>query len=550
MNRWKLTLIYLFLLGSKSLHGADKKLIEESLRPKKLVLAIGVNNFNDELWRDLSFSGKDAGDVFSKFTSSQVGFDGGLLINSEALKKPLVEKRDIENALTKIAESNRLKDDTIVVYISTHGTVAYKEDGKIGRYIITSDTDPKNLRETAIDYDQFLERFNKLRSRKKVLILAFCHSGVGKSVLTPQMKRALANFKSPYFDQPIQQRSEGSIILTASGWREPALEDNQLKNDVYTHFLLDGFNQDKNGDGAVSITEAHTHASSMTYSYTKGRQRPSAIMELLGADPIIIKGKVRKTGRASLYSLLSQYANLLVSVDGKNMGSLEKGLVVPDGKVRLTLMEPETKKIVADRVVKFEAGREYSVANYLVPRLPHSFLVGARSFYFLSDKIRAGYASSDTNMLDLNYRLEEAYDIYDLFIRASYAFKNNETIEVNDTKVGQERSMGILDVQLGSSTSIQKLTTKDRFIRTQGRFAAGISLLYIDRFVSNESFYEQSGKRLVPGLSSTIGIDMIMPYHLIKFGTELTIGAHQNFTDEGNAIILSTSGSIFLGTFW
>ena len=60
-----------------------------------------------------------------------------------------------------------------------------------------------------------MKQFNRLKSRKKVLILAFCHSGVGKSLLTPAMKRALASLKSPYFEEPIQTYSEGPIILTS-----------------------------------------------------------------------------------------------------------------------------------------------------------------------------------------------------------------------------------------------------------------------------------------------------------------------------------------------
>ena len=269
----------LILIPSLSM-AASRAEIEESLRPKKFVLSIGVNTFESDVWRDLRYAGKDAKDVYDAFTSNKVKFDGGMLVTQGALNKP-VTKDDIDRSFARLYQSNRNEEDMVVVYISSHGTVAYKEGGKIGRYIITSDTDPKRLKETAIDYDKLMERFSGLRSRKKVLILAFCHSGVGKSVLTPEMKRALASLKSAYFQEPIHNRAEGSIVLTASGWKEPALEDSNLKNDVYTHFLLRGLDRDQNGDGAVSITEAHTFASNMTYQYTQGRQRPSAIMELL-----------------------------------------------------------------------------------------------------------------------------------------------------------------------------------------------------------------------------------------------------------------------------
>ncbi|NRA64709.1 MAG: caspase family protein [Pseudobacteriovorax sp.] len=378
------SLIYVLFLGSLLsnllIANTDKSI--NSFQPRKLVYSIGLNNFKSKTWRDLRFAGKDAKDLYSAFTSNSVGFDGGLLMTEASQRSSFVTKKQILAGFEKIKRANKFEDDTIIVYISTHGTVAYKKDGSLGRYIITGDSDPQNLAETAIDYDEFVSSFNRLKSRKKVLILAFCHSGVGKSVLTPQMKRALAQLKSPYFEEPIHERSESSVILTASGWREPALEDQKLQNDVYTYFLLKGFENDTNKDGAVSITEAHSYAAQMTYRFTQGRQRPSAIMELLGADPIIIKGRVKEPSGASLYSLMGRFSRLLVSVDGKNLGSLEKGVAVPDGKVRLTIKDPGSKKVVADRVVNFEAGREYSVSDFLSPRLPHTVVVGAKLLSF------------------------------------------------------------------------------------------------------------------------------------------------------------------------
>lgn len=445
----KLSLLLLLLWVRPAFAQTTSETVIEGLRPKKLVLSIGVGKFDSPLWRELRYSRKDASDLHGFFTKDKRRFDGGELLTDGTTP---VRTEDVLRAFGRLEQDNRNEEDTVVVYVSTHGTVAYKDDGKVGRYIIMSDTDPKNMRETALDYDRLIELFQKLRSRKKVLILAFCHSGVGKSVLTPEMKRALAQLKAPYFEEPIQERSEGSIILTASGWREPALEDERLQNDVYTHFLIEGFTQDRNKDGAVSITEAHAFASQATYAYTKGRQRPSAVMELLGSDPVIVSGEVRKNSKnASLFSLMDRFSKLVVSIDGKDYGSVEKGLTVPQGEVRLTIKDPETHKVVADRVVNFQAGREYSIANYLLPRLPHSLTVGLRSLQFLDRDLQRGYAPDASQGIDLRYTYEEAFSLYDLVVNASYFPEQQEKIEISTALSGkrkfeQKRTMASLAV--------------------------------------------------------------------------------------------------------
>ena len=524
-------------------------LMAERLRPKKYVLSIGIQHFQDELWRDLRFAGKDARDIYQSFLSEQTGFDGGQVLNSTEQRG--ITRSEITKAFDRIAEANRNEDDTVVVYLSTHGTVGYKKNGQIGRYVITSDTDSKRLADTALDYDELIERFNQLKSRKKVLILAFCHSGVGKSALTASMKRALARLKSSFFEEPMQSHSEGSIILTASGWREPAIEDDKLENDVYTHFLIKGFQQDMNSDGAVSITEAHQYAAQQTYKWTSGRQRPSAILELLGADPVIIAGKVKKSETASIYSLLDRFSGLQVLIDGQEKGTLEKGLVVPEGKVRLTLKDPGSSKVVTDRVVNFEAGREYSVANFLIPQLPNTLTLGVDNFYIADQVTRDGYLPTQNSGFRLNYRRDELISIYDLDLSLSYFPSVREEINATSSQsITQTRTLLRGGAQLGLRDPVRFLSTDDRAIRSELRWAAGPSFLYVDRQVDEIAFYQRDASYFTGGLQLTTGLDVILSYHLVKFSLELNGGFYQNFADEGPSVLSVLSANASIGTFW
>lgn len=550
---WKTFILALVLTQQSLVAAPNQESVIESLRPKKLVLSIGMGKFDDPVWRELRFARKDASDVYKFFRGNNQNFDGGELVSD--LDKP-VTSEDIRKAFKRLEQDNRNEEDTVVVYLSTHGTVAYKDDGKVGRYIITSKTDPKRMKDTALDYDQLIASFQALKSRKKVLILAFCHSGVGKSVLTPEMKRALAQLKAPYFEEPIQERSEGSIILTASGWREPALEDERLSNDVYTHFLIEGFRQDRNKDGAVSITEAHSFAAQMTYDYTQGRQRPSAIMELLGSDPIIVSGELKKKTRsASLFSLMDRFSKLVVSVDGKDFGAVEKGLTVPEGEVRLTIKDPQNHKVLADRVVNFQSGREYSIANYLLPRLPNSLAVGVRGLQFLDRTTQKGYAPDSSRGIDLRYTYEEAFSLYDLVLDASYYPETEEKIEVETELSGrrefeQKRTMYGLLVGASRRIAIDTLSRSDRTIHTQARWLVGAQALTLSRSLNEPAFEELDKTVTTGGLAVAGGAEVTWAYHLIKAGFEVRTDFLRNFTDESSKILAAPSVSIYAGSFW
>ncbi len=546
-------LLLAILAFPRFLLAADNS-VAEGLRPKKFVLSIGIGGFQSNLWHELRYARKDAEDIFQYFKSPNQAFDGGELVTD---KSQPVSAEDIMKALDRLKQDNRNEEDTVVVYVSTHGTVAYKEDGKVGRYVITSTTDPQNTKNTALDYDRLMELFQQLKSRKKVLILAFCHSGVGKSILTPEMKRALAQLKAPYFEEPIQERSEGSIVLTASGWREPAMEDEKLQNDVYTHFLIEGFNRDRNGDGAVSITEAHAFASQATYEYTKGRQRPSAIMELLGSDPVIVSGSVRKKDKgASLFSLMDRFSKLVVSIDGKEYGSIAKGLSVPEGDVRLTLKDPDNQKVLADRVVNFQSGREYSVANYLMPRLPNNLSLGLRNHQFLNRSVNQGYAPKPMQGMDLRYIFEEAFWLYDLMVELSFFPEQDEQIQVNDypdRRFDQKRSMLAGMTGISRRLTIASLSSSDRSVRTEARWIAGVNGLLLKRVIDDRdaaAFDQQDKLVATGGLSLGSGLDTMWVYHLIRAGVEVRVDLVGNFTDEKTSFLTAPTVAAHIGTFW
>src|SRR6266487_3394555 len=199
-----------------------------------------------------------------------------------------VPRTKLKAAMARLAEAAKDDRDTVLVYVSSHGTLARDARGEMRRYLVTRETRMADVPGTALAIDDLKAEFDALRSRRKVLILAACHSGGGKSLLPGEVQRELASTKASFFVRPIEEVSRASVVLAASDWGETAREDETLENDIYTHFFVEALRigADRNGDGAVTVSEAHDYARRMTYEFTAGRQRPSAETAEVGADPI------------------------------------------------------------------------------------------------------------------------------------------------------------------------------------------------------------------------------------------------------------------------
>ncbi len=118
-----------------------------------------------------------------------------------------------------------------------------------------------------------------------------------------------------------------------------AREDEKPETEIYTHFLVEALQigADRNGDGAVTVSEAHDYARRMTYEYTGGRQRPTAETTEVGADPIVLVGQVRRKGRPELYSYAPALDGFTVRVDGRPLADLPGGIAVDAGRHRVQI---------------------------------------------------------------------------------------------------------------------------------------------------------------------------------------------------------------------
>ncbi len=340
----------------------SKERVAKEHAPRRIALLVGIQKFDDPRWRPLRFPQADSYALAGVLGErDRGGFDEVEVLSSSATRD------ELRAALRRLAERDRDERDTVVLYVSSHGTLARDERGELRRYLVTRDTRVDDVAATGFSMDELKAEFDQLRSRRKVLILASCHSGSGKSLLPADVRAELRGIKAAFFARPIEDVSRASVVLSASDWGETAREDEKLGHDVYTHFFVEALRlgADRNGDGAVTASEAHDYARRMTYEYTGGKQRPAAETSEVGVDPIVLAGRVERRGRPELFSYSKRLDGFTVRVDGKPLAELPGGLAVDAGEHRVQLTKGGASPLL-DTSVELDPGERLDVEHLLV----------------------------------------------------------------------------------------------------------------------------------------------------------------------------------------
>jgi hypothetical protein len=533
---------------------------QDKAREQKLVLSIGIGNFEDTRWPKLQFVEKDAASVYQALKNN---FDGGWLLTPQSTGKA-VTRQSVFDAIAQLEKENKSENDTVVIYFSGHGTLASgprPETGGLGlrKYLVMGDTKFAQPEATALGIDELLARFQKLRSRRKALIIDSCYAGGGKAYLTPQIMNILAQQKAGAMQEPVDSVVESAAIYTASAWAEEARESEKLGHGVYTYFLLEGFKSDLDGDGAVSMSEAHQYASNRVIAYTQSGQHPTAKVEFVGKDPVIVSGKSTKVGDSILYAWQWTLRKYEVFVNKSPLGTLEQGAVrIPDGKHQLIIMDPESKKVVLDRVVEFEKGRDYSLSELFVSQPTHHVTFGPTAFQFFASDLKERWSPKPWSGFQISYQKDEAWRDFNLHAQLSQYTSRRQSvlIDLDDDgsggrfdKTEQDISAQKISVALGQHEDIDFLSRRASGIQTRWQWQAGPEVLMIRRSLSGYGDRDLKEKQTVGGLALGLSLHSVFLYPHI----DVSLGAQADvlrdvFLDDDVAV-----ASVFylgLGSSW
>jgi hypothetical protein len=328
---------------------------------RRFGLFIGLERFTSSGFPPLRYAASDA----QRLGQAVEGLDEKkVLTRAEETTRPAILK-----ALRELARRAVRRADTVIVYISSHGALARKPGGPLRRYLITSDAEKDLTAQTALAVGELLRAVERIPARRKAVILASCHSGAGKSVLTDDLAEALRGIKGAFVPPPLEEVSEATAVLSASHFGETAREDDRLRADVYTHFFIEGIARgDLDGDGAVTLTEAHDYARERTYAFTGGQQRPTARLNLVGTDPILLAGVRKRRPKPVLFSYAPSAQGVLVRIDGRPKGELPGTLVVEEGGHEIELRAHNDGPLLYRGRVEVMPGERIELAR-LIPRL-------------------------------------------------------------------------------------------------------------------------------------------------------------------------------------
>lgn len=478
-----LLLIVLSFFLSSSLFGSWKYYYSDNgvKKHKKIALIVGVNSFDDPYWPTLKYAAKDAED-FALILKKEGRFDRIIILN----RPDNTGKNDIQSKIDEIMQENISEDDTLIIYFSTHGTILDEKDG-FNQYLVVKDTTEQNLKKSSISISYLKNKFNLFKSTRKLLMIASCYGGVGKSKLNTTVQKRLIGMKGPLYT-PFERASQASIILSASRMDEPAREDDTLQNDIYTHFfikaILDNKLTDRNNDGTVSALEAHDVAKELTYHYTAGKQIPTAYVSLAGADPVILSGKPKRVPNPTIFGYSGNLSRYKLYANGREKGTFPGATSLSAGTYEIEIRN-DNNELVYKEKLRLKEGNRISISDLLLPKKNEVGVTAGGAFFPLNkweEKVGAGYGL--TGGIYYNYYLLDIGTI-PLKIRGESDFLETPQNSVNGIFSSKFKKF---DFKISPRLYFAKI----------GRFSselflgAGLSLNSLDFFVQDSEKYKTS----------------------------------------------------------
>ena len=206
-----------------------------------------------------------------------------LLLNEEATR----DKLDFE--LTEFAKGKAGADNTLIVFVASHGAYACKRqdltyeicesgDENEEAVILVRESDPQNPKLTGFPMARLRQLITDRASDfgRVVLYIDACHSGNVRD--PPPGGLALPARKAT---KALQSSSGQLGIMMASSVedgqrnRELAYEDDDLKHGIFTYFLLSGLNGEVKPTGeSVYFDQLFNHVSQKVTSFTDVKQAP------------------------------------------------------------------------------------------------------------------------------------------------------------------------------------------------------------------------------------------------------------------------------------
>ena len=237
---------------------ADPIMVEANKSVKIWAVIVGVGRYTS--MPSLKFTDDDAFRMYS-FLKSPEG--GALPDNQIAI---LVDESATRANIIKTMRQYFLKadaNDVVMLYYSGHG---------LEGCFLPVDYDGYNNK---LRHEEVKQIFNESKAKHKLCIADACHSGslnLGEGLAA----KGPAPVTLQRYYQAFEDADGGIALLMSSKAEELSLEDQGLRQGVFTYYILRGLKgaADGNGDYLITIKELYSYVYSKVREYTAGVQTP------------------------------------------------------------------------------------------------------------------------------------------------------------------------------------------------------------------------------------------------------------------------------------
>ena len=344
--------------------------LDKAYESKRVGVLIGVDHYSHPELDNLAFAGKDARDLANTLERNG-NFDELIVLNGSEH----TTRAGILSALDE-ATADLQRDDTFLLYLSGHGTLTIDPRDGTKLWFLPSDSSLTSASQSGIDIAWLEDRVAAVAARRRVLMMDTCHNGREKSSLAPETANLLAGLRGdPPPPRSFREVSESEARLYAAQYYQPAMEDPDLQNGVYTHYVLEALDSgaekaDLDGDGLVDVTEAHDWARDKTIAHTGGMQVPRAEYRIVGREEIYLAGS-EATRNAAEKALITAQDSILargrVLVDGRPRGVLPELVAIEPGTHRIEVTDEQGRRLL-QRTIRVQAGETVMLEDLFVPR--------------------------------------------------------------------------------------------------------------------------------------------------------------------------------------
>ncbi len=232
-------------------------------------LVIGVANY-PKVRRLPTTVLKDAQDMYDLLRSpSHCAYP---VRNTRLLLDDQSTLENIHEGLRWLAQS-ATAHDTGLIFFSGHGG-RLTSGPQAGNYLIPYDCDPEALSTTALAGQELTELLHQIKAQRLLVLFDACYSG-GTSEAKDLMSRQ-PELKSGLDEHTYEQLAQGAgrVIMASSRSDETSLVLNNMRNSLFTHYLLEALrgNARTHGDGVLRIFDVFEYVSEQVPAH--GNQHP------------------------------------------------------------------------------------------------------------------------------------------------------------------------------------------------------------------------------------------------------------------------------------